>query len=209
MDTKKDLTKELLADCFRELMLTTPFDKITIKMITDRAGLIRPTFYKHFQDKYEVLEWIFERITLFSLLFGIGFGIQLENSGHSTTTFYRRMATLFVIGFLHLMLLWSGDILMLYAAMGMLLPLFRRLPTRRLLAVAGSFLLLPLLAEPFPLRTRRVGLEDDYLPEEAANAARPRLTRSRPSARTLRGLARLMRMKPSVPYMAPAFTHTL
>ena len=34
MDTKKDLTKELLADCFRELMLTTPFDKITIKMIT-------------------------------------------------------------------------------------------------------------------------------------------------------------------------------
>ena len=59
MDHKKDLTKELLADCFRELMMTTPFDKITIKMITDRAGLIRPTFYKHFQDKYEVLEWIF------------------------------------------------------------------------------------------------------------------------------------------------------
>ncbi len=85
--------------------------------------------------------------TLFSLLFGIGFGIQLENSGHSTTTFYRRMSTLFVIGFLHLMLLWSGDILMLYAAMGMLLPLFRRLRTRRLLAVAGSFLLLPLLLD--------------------------------------------------------------
>ncbi len=59
MDKKKDLTKELLADCFRDLMLTVSFDKITIKMITDRAGLIRPTFYKHFQDKYEVLEWIF------------------------------------------------------------------------------------------------------------------------------------------------------
>ncbi len=60
MDKKKDLTKELLADCFRDLMLTVSFDKITIKMITDRAGLIRPTFYKHFQDKYEVLEWIFQ-----------------------------------------------------------------------------------------------------------------------------------------------------
>ena len=59
MDKKKDLTKELLADCFRDLMLSSTFDKITIKMITDRAGLIRPTFYKHFQDKYEVLEWIF------------------------------------------------------------------------------------------------------------------------------------------------------
>jgi probable dihydroxyacetone kinase regulator len=60
MENKRDLTKELLAGCFKELMLTTPFDKITIKMITDRAGLIRPTFYKHFQDKYEVLEWVFE-----------------------------------------------------------------------------------------------------------------------------------------------------
>ncbi|MDO4615789.1 MAG: TetR/AcrR family transcriptional regulator C-terminal domain-containing protein [Lachnospiraceae bacterium] len=59
MESKRDLTRELLADCFKSLMLTTPFEKITIKMITDRAGLIRPTFYKHFQDKYEVLEWIF------------------------------------------------------------------------------------------------------------------------------------------------------
>ncbi len=57
---KKDLTKELLASCFKELIMTVPFDKITIKMITDRAGLIRPTFYKHFQDKYEILEWIFK-----------------------------------------------------------------------------------------------------------------------------------------------------
>ena len=57
---KKDLTKELLANCFKDLVLARPFDKITIKTITDRAGLIRPTFYKHFQDKYEVLEWIFQ-----------------------------------------------------------------------------------------------------------------------------------------------------
>ena len=41
-------------------MMKMPFDKITIKMITNSAGLIRPTFYKHFQDKYEVLEWIFK-----------------------------------------------------------------------------------------------------------------------------------------------------
>ena len=61
METKRDLTKDLLAGCLHELMLEASFDKITIKMITDRAGLIRPTFYKHFQDKYEVLEWIFEK----------------------------------------------------------------------------------------------------------------------------------------------------
>ena len=58
MEDKKELTKDLLTASFRELVLQVPFDKITIKMITDGAGVIRPTFYKHFQDKYEVLEWI-------------------------------------------------------------------------------------------------------------------------------------------------------
>lgn len=54
-------TKELLADSFRELVLTMPFQKISIKMITDRAGVIRPTFYNYFQDKYEVIEYLFEQ----------------------------------------------------------------------------------------------------------------------------------------------------
>ncbi len=48
----------LLAESFKELALKQPIEKITIKEITDRAGLIRPTFYNHFQDKYELLEWI-------------------------------------------------------------------------------------------------------------------------------------------------------
>lgn len=39
-------------------MLHQSFEKITIRMITESAGVIRPTFYYHFQDKYEVLEWI-------------------------------------------------------------------------------------------------------------------------------------------------------
>ena len=38
-------TKELLADSFRSLVLTMPFQKISIKMITDGAHVIRPTFY--------------------------------------------------------------------------------------------------------------------------------------------------------------------
>lgn len=35
-----------------------PFEKITIKTITDHANVIRPTFYNHFHDKYELVEWI-------------------------------------------------------------------------------------------------------------------------------------------------------
>lgn len=83
--------------------------------------------------------------TLFSLLFGMGFSIQLANAEGKLRTFYRRMAVLLLIGLLHLCFLWSGDILMLYAACGMLLPLFRRLPTRGVLCAAGVFLLLPVL----------------------------------------------------------------
>ena len=87
--------------------------------------------------------------TLFSLLFGMGLSIQLDNAQGKLRTFYRRMTVLLVIGLLHLLLLWSGDILMLYAAMGMLLPLFRKLLTRSILIWAGVFLLLPVLCESF------------------------------------------------------------
>lgn len=55
----------------------------------------------------------------FSVLFGIGFSIILENatqrSANGMRIFYRRMTVLAVIGLLHMMLLWSGDILFLYA----------------------------------------------------------------------------------------------
>lgn len=48
----------LLAESLKELTENHPIEKITIKEITDKAGVIRPTFYNHFQDKYELLEWI-------------------------------------------------------------------------------------------------------------------------------------------------------
>lgn len=57
MGHKKNI-KEALADSFKSLMLEYPFEKITVKKITDGIGVIRPTFYNHFADKYEVLEWI-------------------------------------------------------------------------------------------------------------------------------------------------------
>ncbi len=58
MRSKKEDTRILIADSFKKLMVEHSFDKITIKMITDKANLIRPSFYNHFADKYEMLEWI-------------------------------------------------------------------------------------------------------------------------------------------------------
>ena len=57
----KNATDSLLADSFKALALQNPIEKITIKEITDKAGVIRPTFYNHFQDKYELLEWIIRK----------------------------------------------------------------------------------------------------------------------------------------------------
>lgn len=54
----KSAIDTLLAESFKELAKKQPIEKITIKEITDKAGVIRPTFYNHFQDKYELLEWI-------------------------------------------------------------------------------------------------------------------------------------------------------
>ena len=89
--------------------------------------------------------------TIFSLLFGIGFSIILENNRrrgvNGLKVFYRRMVILFIIGLAHLLLLWSGDILMLYALVGMTLPLFLRLKDRPLLLWALSFLALPVVID--------------------------------------------------------------
>ena len=51
-EEKKDV-ELALAESLKKLMVRTPFEKITIKQITDGAGVIRVTFYNHFQDKYE------------------------------------------------------------------------------------------------------------------------------------------------------------
>lgn len=59
MSTKRDQTKEQLALSLKELMKKYSFEKITVTMITDGANVIRPTFYNHFHDKHEVLEFIF------------------------------------------------------------------------------------------------------------------------------------------------------
>ncbi len=64
---------------------------------------------------------------LFSLLFGIGFAVQmqrLESTGRPVVSFFvRRMGVLLIIGLLHAILLWDGDILRLYAVAGLLLLL--------------------------------------------------------------------------------------
>ncbi|HEY9551289.1 MAG TPA: DUF418 domain-containing protein [Prevotella sp.] len=91
--------------------------------------------------------------TIFSLLFGVGFSIIIANAMKRGVdgfrVFYRRMFILLLIGFLHLMFLWSGDILMLYALCGMLLPLFRKASNRMLLGWAFVLFTIPIAVDFF------------------------------------------------------------
>jgi uncharacterized protein len=71
--------------------------------------------------------------SVFSLLFGIGFGVQLSRGGEAALPrFKRRLRILLAIGAIHAFLIWAGDILMLYALLGLTMPWFARKSNRAL-----------------------------------------------------------------------------
>ncbi|KRK63992.1 TetR family transcriptional regulator [Companilactobacillus tucceti DSM 20183] len=50
-------TKASLANALMSILKTKPFNKITVKNVVDECGLTRQTFYNHFGDMYELVEW--------------------------------------------------------------------------------------------------------------------------------------------------------
>lgn len=91
--------------------------------------------------------------SIFSLLFGIGFGFFLGKGSTGLSRFVRRMLVLLVIGWLHLRYLWGGDILTLYALLGLLLPFFRRVADRALLLLGALLILSPIAVDSANLLT--------------------------------------------------------
>ena len=53
--------KPLIADAFLKLSKEKNIDKITVKDIVDECGISRQSFYYHFQDILEVIEWSAEQ----------------------------------------------------------------------------------------------------------------------------------------------------
>lgn len=82
---------------------------------------------------------------IFSALFGASLLLVAERAaaaGRSVArVHYARMATLLLFGFAHAGLVWEGDILALYALVGMAAFPLRALPVERLLVLAGMLLL--------------------------------------------------------------------
>ena len=55
------ITKAALSQSLKECMATTPLEKISIEAICSRCGLNRKSFYYHFGDKYQLVNWIYDQ----------------------------------------------------------------------------------------------------------------------------------------------------
>lgn len=95
----------------------------------------------------------FKAFGVFSILFGVGLAAQAERTGLPPRAFLayalRRLSFLLALGLVHLFLIWNGDILTLYALVGLCVAPLLRLPTRWL--VVFSLLALVSHLAPLPL----------------------------------------------------------
>lgn len=56
---KKQTSKQLLEESLKELLMKQSIEKITVEDIVENCGVSRPTFYRHFRDKYELMNHIY------------------------------------------------------------------------------------------------------------------------------------------------------
>ena len=74
---KSESTKYRLAEAMKTCMKTTSVDDITIRQIVEVCGVTRQTFYRNFLDKYDLINWYFDKLLLKSF----------EHMGEGTTVY--------------------------------------------------------------------------------------------------------------------------
>lgn len=132
-------------------------------------------------------------VTVFSILFGFGFAMQLERAqmrgGDGLRTFLRRLGVLLALGLLHTAF-WWGDILLVYAVAGFALVPMRKWPDRWL--IVGGFLVA--LAGTAAVRAGFVAYAGAHSPPRAEVMAQAYRALSSPSlAAAFEGNAALLR----------------
>lgn len=55
-----NITKRALSAALKELMQEKPFEKISVADICEKCEMNRQSFYYHFRDKYDLVNWIFD-----------------------------------------------------------------------------------------------------------------------------------------------------
>ncbi len=82
------ITKRALAEALKALMDEMPFAKIGVADICERCDMNRKSFYYHFKDKYDLLNWIIDTEFLGSLL-------NQSSHGDSWNNIYRLLVSLY------------------------------------------------------------------------------------------------------------------
>jgi AcrR family transcriptional regulator len=57
LDPREKRTRQMLDQAFTQLLTEKGFEAITVQELTQRAGVNRATFYAHFEDKYDLLDY--------------------------------------------------------------------------------------------------------------------------------------------------------
>ena len=62
MMEKGEKSKYRLARAMKECMKSASVENITVRQITEQCGLTRQTFYRNFLDKYDLINWYFDKL---------------------------------------------------------------------------------------------------------------------------------------------------
>ncbi len=128
------------------------FGILLVNMYGDAGMQLNPQSYTGLDRIVVILVLFFAQAkfySLFSFLFGWGMWIQMTRAiskGINFVPLYlRRMLILLAIGIVHGIFIWTGDILTVYAILGMLLILFRKSSERTLKIAISLLLIIPIV----------------------------------------------------------------
>jgi uncharacterized protein len=130
--------------------------------IPGSAWAIEPRLFPDFVDRAADFVMAFlvagKANSIFSFLFGLGMTIQMQRAeargGKLTPVYLRRLAVLFLIGAAHGVLLWHGDVLHIYAVIGLLLLAVRRASNKTIFTLIIVMLVASVARSAYALYTQ-------------------------------------------------------
>lgn len=145
-------------------------------MAMPMAAYLNPTAFGDFAGINKAV-WVFGHLfadekfmTIFSILFGAGIVLMtqraMERTGKSAALHYRRTFWLLIIGLIHAHLIWSGDILVAYAAGAIFVYFFRNLKPISLIILGILFIAVHTLLYVF------MGTTMEFWPPESLEMAK-------------------------------------
>lgn len=103
-------TKDALAAALKQMMNVKPIGKITVKDLVEICGVNRQTFYYHFDDVYDLLEWVFEedanKVLPHQVVYDhwredvLGFMRYLKENGSFTLNIYNSNSRVYMLRYL-------------------------------------------------------------------------------------------------------------